>query len=273
MSAARRGLAALALVALSALPAAAGPWNRPKGSFYLKPAYNYLRAEELATPAGDVVAIPAFTKHEATFYFEYGLSSRLTVILDSIAYRESSLEDFESAGGIGDTRLALQWQLPGSGRFVFALRGALQFPTGDETKGKTLLPTGSGVYEGEVVLGAGVSLWNGRGWAQAGIGPQIRGGGLRDGFVYDAQLGGRLFGPVMLLFNLRGVQPWDTTPGDASTVSAAGFGDGVTYLAYGPGLIVELARGVALQLDVDGATNVRNIAKGPTYRVGLSISR
>lgn len=272
MSAARRGLV-LGFVALSALPAAAGPWNQPKRGFYLKTAYNYLHAEELATPAGDVVRIPAFTKHEAAFYFEYGLSPRLTVILDSLAYRESSIEGFESARGIGDTRLALQWQLPGNGRFVFAARAALQFPTGDETKGKSLLPTGSGVYEGELVLGAGVSLWGGRGWAQAGIGPQIRGGGLRDGFVYDAQLGGRLFGPVLLMLNLRGVQPWDTTPGGASTESVAGFGDGVTYLAYGPGLIVELAPGVAFQFDVDGATHVRNIATGPTYRFGVSVSR
>ena len=273
MSAARRVWAVAACVALCALPAAAGPWNRPKGSFYLKAGYNYLRAQELATPAGDVVPIPAFTKNEATLYFEYGVASRLTLILDSIGYRDSEIQGFGAAGGIGDTRLGLQWQLPGSGRFAFALRAALQFPTGDETKGDGLLPTGSGVYEGEIVLGAGASLWKGRGWAQAGIGPQMRGGGLRDGFVYDAQLGGRLFGPVLLLLNLRGVQPWDTTPGKASTESVAGFGDGVTYLAYGPGLIVELAPGVALQFDVDGATHVRNIARGPTYRFGLSVSR
>lgn len=273
MSAACRAAAAVALVAFLPLPVAAGPWNRPKGTFYLKAAYNHLRAEELATPAGEVVAIPAFTKHEATFYFEYGVAARLTAILDAIAYRDSAIEGFESAGGVGDTRLGLQWQLPARGKWVFALRGALQFPTGDEAKGEGLLPTGSGVYEGELVVGAGVSLWRGRGWAQAGLGPQIRGGGLRDGLVYDAQVGGRLFGRVLLLGNIRGVQPWDSTPGDASTVSPSGFGDGVTYLAYGPALILEIASGIALQMDVDLATNVRNIAKGPTFRVGLSVSR
>ncbi len=273
MSPRHRLWASFALLTLSALPAGAGPWNRPKGGYYLKTGYNYLNAPDLATPAGEVVSIPAYTKHEGTLYLEYGLTPRLTAVLDSLTYRSSSIEDFDSASGVGDTRVALQWQLPGSGSFVFALRGALQFPTGDETKGLTLLPTGSGVYEGEVVLGAGVSLWGGRGWAQAGIGPQIRGGGLRDGFVYEAQLGRRVLSRVMLMLNLRGVQPWDTSPGDASTVSASGFGDGVTYLAYGPALIVELGRGVALQFDVDGATHVRNIAKGVTYRFGLSVSR
>jgi hypothetical protein len=104
-------------------------------------------------------------------------------------------------------------------------RSSIRAPTGDETKGDGLLPTGSGAWEGEIVAGAGVPLWGGRGWAQAGIGPQFRGAGLRDGIVYDAQVGGRVWGRVLL------------------------------------------------QLDVDGATNVRNIAKGPTVRLGLSVSR
>jgi hypothetical protein len=266
---------ALLLGLLASLPslAAAGPWNRPARGFYAKLGYNHLRATELATPAAEIVDIPAFTKDEATVYAEYGLSGRLTVILDLIACRGSKIEGFDSAGGIGDLRLGLQWALGRRGHWVFAVRGTLQAPTGDETKGEGLLPTGSGVWEGEVVGSAGVSLFRGRGWAQAGIGPQIRGGGLRDGFVYDAQAGARLFGPVFVLFNLRGVQPWDTEPGDASTISPAGFGDGVTYLAYGPGLIVELVRGVALQVDLDGAAHVRNIAKGPTLRFGLSVSR
>jgi hypothetical protein len=266
---------ALAVGALALFPplADAGPWNRRAGGFYAKLGYNHLRATELATPAGEVVDIPAYVKDEATIYAEYGLSDRFTAVGDLIAYRWSEIEGFESAGGIGDLRVALQWQIGQRGSSVFALRGTVQAPTGDETKGDSLLPTGSGVWEGDVVASAGVSLWRGRGWAQAGVGPQFRGGGLRDGFVYDAQVGGRVFGPVLLLFNVRGVQPWDTTPGDASTTSPAGFGDGVTYLAWGPGLIVEVARGVALQLDVDGATHVRNIAKGPTVRFGLSVSR
>ena len=265
----------LALGALLLLPdlVHAGPWNRHKGGFYVKSGYNHVRAEDLATPAGDVVSIPAFTKDEGTLYAEYGVSGRLTAVLDLIAYRRSELDGFGSAGGVGDLRLGLQGQLASRGRWVFALRGAIQAPTGDETKGDGLLPTGSGVWEGEIAAGAGVSLWDGRGWAQAGIGPQIRGAGLRDGLAYDAQVGGRVWGRVLILLNVRGVQPWSTEPTDASTISPAGFGDGVTYLAFGPGVIVELARGVALQLDLDGATNVRNIAKGTTVRLGLSVSR
>jgi hypothetical protein len=75
------------------------------------------------------------------------------------------------------------------------------------------------------------------------------------------------------LFNARGVQPYNTEPGDLSTRSASGFGDGVTYFNWGPGLIVELGERLVMQLDVDIPANTRNIAHGVTYRVGLAVKR
>jgi len=149
----------------------------------------------------------------------------------------------------------------------------VQAPTGDETLGEALLPSGSGVWEGEAVLGAGVSLWRGRGWAFLEAGVQVRGGGLRDGLAFGAQLGRRLGGRLRLLASLRGVQPWDTAPSNLSTATAAGFGDGTTYVSFGPGAIVELGGGAGLQLDLDLLAHTRNIARGPTLRVGVFVSR
>jgi len=268
-----RRLAGAGLLALLPSLVSAGAWGRPKGSFYLKTGYNYLPAEELATPEGEVVDIPRFTKNEGTFHLAYGVSSRLTAVLDMVVYRQSEIEGFDSAGGMGDTRVGLQCRLGSRGRGVFSLRGTLQVPTGDETKGLSVLPTGSGVWEGDIIVSAGSSLWGGRGWGQVAAGPYFRGGELRDGLSYGGQLGVRVWRRLLLMFNVRGVQPWNTEPGDLSTQSAAGFGDGVTYLAFGPGLAVELGGGVGVQLDLDGATNVRNIAKGTTLRVGLYVAR
>jgi hypothetical protein len=77
-------LAALALVLFTPL-CDAGPWNRRAGGVYAKLGYNHLRATELATPAGEVVAIPAYVKDEATLYAEYGLSDRFTAVVDLIS--------------------------------------------------------------------------------------------------------------------------------------------------------------------------------------------
>ena len=97
--------------------------------------------------------------------------------------------------------------------------------------------------------------------------------GLRDGLVYDGQVGVRVTSWLSLAFGLRGVQPWDTTPGPPSAGSAAGLGDGVTYLELGPSVFATLRPGLGIQAGVAGITHARNIAKGPTFRLGLFVTR
>jgi hypothetical protein len=271
----RRARTLAALVALLSVPAlaGAGPWGRSRGGLYVKTGYSYLRATELATPDGTIAPIPTFEKQEATLYAAYGLTDTITMTLGSTLYRWSRIEGFDSAGGVGDLRLGAQYRLGRSGAWLLATRGLVQVPTGDVTKGEGLLPTGSGVWEGELYLSVGRSFAGGRGWVFVEAGPQFRGGGLRDGLVYDAQVGVRVRPWLALAWNVRGVQPWDTTPGDLSAGSAAGLGDGVTYLAFGPTAIVDLRPGLGLQVALDGATHTRNIARGPTLRVGLFLSR
>jgi len=269
----RRALAVAAALAPLAAPAHAGPWNSAPGSYYVKASYAYLSADELATPLGEVVPIPRYSRHEGGLYVQYGLAGSLMATLDLPFVRSSAIEAFDSAVGIGDTRLALQWQVDRSGPWVFATRGLVQAPTGDETLGQALLPSGSGVWEGEAVASAGVSLWRGRGWAFVEAGYQARGGGLRDGLTYAAQWGHRLGGRLLVMANVRGIQPWDTSPSDLSTGSAAGFGDGTTYVNFGPALILELGGSAGLQADLDFMANTRNIARGATLRVGVFVSR
>jgi hypothetical protein len=270
----RRGASgALAVLLALAAPAAAGPWNSAPGAFYVKASYAYLATDELATPLGEVVAIPEFSRHEGSLYFQLGLSDSLMAVGDVPFFRRSAIEGFDEAAGFGDLRLGLQGQLGRSGPWVFAARGTVQVPTGDETLGAALLPSGSGVWEGEAMAGAGVSLWGGRGWGFVEAGYQVRGGALRDGLLYAAQLGRRIGSRVMLIANLRGVQPFESGPSDLSTGSAAGFGDGTTYLTFGPALIVELAGGAGLQADLDLMANTTTIARGTTLRIGLFLAR
>jgi hypothetical protein len=251
----------------------AGPWGRPRGGLYAKLGYGYLNATELATPDGTIAPIPTFEKNALALYAAYGLTDAVTVTADVIAYRESSIEDFGSAGGVGDLRLGVQRRLGRSGPWLFAVRGLVQAPTGDVDKGEGLLPTGSGVWEGAVYLSVGRSFAGGRVWAFLEAGPQLRGGGLRDGLVYDGQVGVRITSWLSLAGSFRGVQPWDTTPGDLSAGSAAGLGDGVIYLEFGPSAIVTLRPGLGVQASVEGVTHARNIARGPTFRLGLFVTR
>lgn len=272
MSARAAWLCALALCSPGL--ASAGPWAKGQGKHYLKLTFQHLSSDRLAQPNGVVLDIPDFTKDDLWLYGELGISESVNVIIDVPLVRSSNLHDVPDelprTTGFGDVRAGLQWQFARRGSWVFAARGLLQAPTGDETKGDGLLPTGSGAWEGVGSLGAGTSIRGGRGWAYLEAGYQYRAQGLRDGATYEAQFGWKIGDRLLLTANLRGVEPFSHEAPSTPIGSPAGLGDRVTYTSYGPSAIVKLGRGVSAQFDVEGAFNTRNIAKGPLFRIGVS---
>ena len=72
---------------------------------------------------------------------------------------------------------------------------------------------------------------------------------------------------------MRGVEPFSKAPPATATGSPVGVSDRVTYTSFGPTLIVKLGGGVGLQFDLESAVNARNLAVGPVFRAGLSLSR
>jgi len=269
--------AATATVALLVLGAAhvsdAGPWGQGKRHVYTNFAFESLVTTKLATPDGNIQTIPEFRLRQFGFYGAFGVNDRLTVIVDRIGCRSTELEDFDEATGIEDVRAGAQWQLGRRGPWLLATRGIVQFPTGDETKGLGLLPTGSGVWEGEARFSTGRSWRAGRVYGYGEIGHQFRGGGLRDAFVYETQLGYWLLPRLLLGATLRGVQPYRSEPGDDAIASPSGLGDGVTYTVYGPMAIVRLGHGIGVQLEVEDAFNERNLATGVKFRIKVFFER
>jgi hypothetical protein len=272
-----RRAAGVALLWLTAAAAEAGPWATGPGHFYAKLSYQHLRTTTLAAPDGTRFTIPAFSKDELGIYAAIGLSDRCTLIANLPVLRSSNLHDqpdeLPRETGVGDLQAGLQAQIGQHGPWVFALRGMLQAPTGDETRAEGLLPTGSGVWEAEAWIGAGRSLAGGKGYGFLEAGYGARGGGLRDALVYAAQIGWNANSRLTLAANFRGVEPWSQRAGDRSAGSFVGVGDRVTYASYGPSAIVKLGRGLGVQLDLDGAFHARNLAEGSVLRVGVFLNR
>lgn len=272
----RRLAVAIFVVALPAM-AQAGPWGMGRGHFYVKLSTQRLSSTTLAAPDGTSFTIPHFAKEELSVFGAYGITDRFTAFATAPLVRSSNLDDqpdeLGRETGFGDLQGGLQLQLGQSGAWVFAVRGTLQAPTGDESRAQGLLPTGSGVWEGEVVLGAGRSFAGAKGYGFVEVGPQFRGGGLRDGIAFGGQVGWNATRHFVLAANLKGVEPFSHEPPRVARGSFVGVGDRVTYVAYGPTLIVKFTERVALQLDVEGVFRARNLATGTVVRVGLAVSR
>jgi hypothetical protein len=248
-----------------------------QGHFYTKLSYRYLNSTDLSAPDGTHFEIPAFRQDYVDLYGAVGVDDRVTLHGTIPALRSSDLDDdpdeLQRESGFGDLRFGVQVQLGKRGPWVFATRVTGQAPTGDPDVSEGLQATGSGVWEGDAVVGAGASLARGKGFAYLEAGYNYRGGGLRDGFLYELQVGWNAGSRLALLGNLRGLQPFDTSPGAVNTSSLSGFGDRVTYTVYGPSAILRLGGGFGLQLDVEGSFNTRNMATGTVFRACLTFAR
>jgi len=265
----RTALAVAFALPLAAERVEAGPWPTGKGHTYWNAAYELLDTTELATPDGVTQEIPEYHLQQIGFYGAYGLSDGMTAVLDRLGFRHSSIEGFESASGIEDLRAGLQVQLGRSGPWLFAARGLVQAPTGDETKGLGILPTGSGAWEGDLRFSFGRSSSSGRMYGYGEAGYQLRGKALRDGFLYEGQLGVWAASRALIMVNLRGVQPFQSEPGEGGLTSVSGLGDGVTYTVVGPSVIFELGDDWGIQAEVEDAFNAKNVATGLKLRVKL----
>lgn len=265
-----RLLLLLALL-LAPRPATSGPWGSGEGHLYLKLTAGMLATDELATPDGTIHEIPEFRRRDLSFYAAYGLTDRITLLGQLPVHRWSELEDYDEASGVGDLELGASFELHRDGPFALAAIGNVQAPTGDETAGDGLLPTGSGVWEGEARLSGGVLFPRERGLAFLEAGYQVRAGGLKDAIVAEGHVEGRLAGRLALGLHLSAVKPLGSER--AAAGSAAGLGDGVQYLAYGPTLALDLPRGFGLHLELEDTTWVKNVATGWTARVGVSFRR
>ena len=267
-----RGAAAVAIFLIGAARVDAQPWQAAAGHASVGATFTTLRTTQLATPDGTDIAIPRFARQEVLVSGAYSATDRVTVILAATLLAHTSIQAFDSARGFGDTRVGAQASLGQRGPWALAVRGVVQAPTGDAGLGSGLLPTGTGAWEGDAVFSIGRPLGQ-RLFAFGEAGYHVRGGGLRDSFVFNSQLGFIAAPRVTLGWNVRGVQPFDTGPIGTTLASASGLGDGVTFVAYGPSASLRLMGGWSLLGGIDGGVHTKNLAAGAAYHVGLVFAR
>ncbi len=260
------------LLALCVAPGLeAGPWPVGKGHVYGKLGYQRLRAQQYLAPDGTAFSIPTHAQDDLDLFVLYGVSEGLSVFGTLPVVRSSDLADqpdeLRRSTGFGDLRLGLQRQLGRQGPWVLAASGLVQVPSGDETRSGGLQATGSGAWEGEAGLSAGRSWSGGRWFGFAEVGYDLRGSGLRDGFLYSAQVGWNARPSLVLIAYARGLEPFSHQAGARTPASFVGAGDRVTYLVYGGSVIVKLSRGFGLQVDLEQAGRRRNLVDGIAIRI------
>lgn len=141
-------------------------WTQPAGGMFVKVDWSYLNASEYATPDGERIETEAFIQHNINLYAEFGLTSRLSMLLQGPLLRAQRFATTTTTLGMGDLRLDLKYRLT-SDYLPLSISLGAEMPTGDPLKTVEVngvpgleqpLPTGDGEWNVWTTLAAS------RGW-------------------------------------------------------------------------------------------------------------
>jgi len=153
---------AVIIVAAGAGFCQAGAWTAEKGESYNRFALSSFYSDQNYDQDGDKKGAPSdadFRDLNLNYYLEYGVTDEATVIASLYLKYLSREDDFrkDETWGIGDIDLGLKYQLwerPGA---AVSTQGLVKIPEAYDDR--EVLPLGDGVYDLELRLLYGQSLW------------------------------------------------------------------------------------------------------------------
>ena len=185
---------------LLAQPTFADAWPQPRGHGYYKIGFRMLRATHFYEPNGNRIRIPTVGDYTVSFYGEYGLTDRITLVAYVPFYERITLNrqvgrnsgfvfsEGDVVNGIADPIISARIGLAQFGGTVVSASLRLGLPLGNADQPNGLL-TGDGELNQTVALEAGHSFYPAPVYAKASFGFNQRMKGFSDEIVYAVEAG------------------------------------------------------------------------------------
>lgn len=256
---------------------AGGGWVKKKRSFYGKVSVSSFRSNKYYSLLGNLNDQGAqFRQTSVDLYAEYGLTNRLTLILNAPVFRANRFVNTGTASGFGDTMVELKYGLL-TKKIPVAISISPTFPTGksrvlvanNDRPGNLInLPTGDGE----------LNIWT-RGYASSSLGTNtyvsvdvgynFRTQGFTNQYTFAGEIGHRFGKKLWLNSTLRQFATAGTpNPNKGSFV----YGEGLEYVSYSFGAACALSRQISLTADYQNMLGRRqNVYSGPMVGLGLSV--
>jgi len=282
--------------------AAGGAWPQKKGKYFFKTSFNYLLTTTELNYTGAEFPISferprrggtSFRDLNTTLYMEYGLTSRLTAIVNlpfkaltaewvdtvSVSQRVFLSQSFTEIG-LADLSLGLRFPIL-MNPFVLSLQGDVKLPLGyegPEKADKESPPLGSGQTDFDAQLLFGRSLYPLPLYVTGAVGYRFRGGVFNDEYFYYAELGyqtGRLLLKTVVDGIVNTVAPQDIVGTPVFTGERGGGNDFIKIIGdqnvakISPGLFYYLKPGLAVSGEILHVFSGKNTISGTIYSVGL----
>lgn len=248
----------------------AGPWPQASGKGFFKVDYTWIQAKDVFNDKAEVSSIFGTLNHSIiSFYGEYGLSNRFTLI----AYCpllvqnqfKSDLGNSPRHRGNGDIDVALKFGILVNKPVVLSATLLLGAPTGNHTD-KNYLFTGDGEFNQMLKFDAGTSGKNW--WASLGGGFNKRSKGASDELRYDAELGIKLLNEHLFIA-LKANIVQSLNNGDPTENNLGLFANNTSYIGFNPEVSVNFTQNFGASVRMGLAAYGKNVPAAPAYAVGV----
>jgi hypothetical protein len=273
----------LVLIIASSTLLSASPWPQAKGDGYFKLYEFWLRFDEHYTSTGQLDPNATLGLYNTALYAEYGLTDRLTGIINLPFYSRNVVNDQvsgtrgnilipgEAIGGLGDTDIALRYAItkPGAA-FPVAATLTLGLPLGEDAGGAlNNLQTGDGEFNQMLAFSAGKSIGN-NAYATASFGINNRTNGFSDEFRFGIEAGVSVANKrLWFIGRLTGSESFQNGETAASFSSTSVFSNNAEYLSLGGEINLYITKKLGVSAGAAAAVSGRVIAAAPAYSAGV----
>ena len=166
-------------------------WAKSKGAGFYKLDYSVIQATDVYDKTGEVVPFRTLTNHTTSFYGEYGITNKLTVMAYIPFFVRNTVNATKGAqtgniiepaianNNFGDVDVAFRYGLYNKNGISVSANVFLGLPTGDAKQADGLF-TGDGEFNQmlKIAVGTSKSKW----WTQGAMGFNNRTKGFSDEF-------------------------------------------------------------------------------------------
>lgn len=269
----------LCLFSLSMGPSVltAQAWTKSHGSGFLKLDYSSIQATDLFNANGDVFPSRNLGSSIASFYGEYGITSKITAVAYVPFFANSSAGAFAAVGttpalpsvslsGFSDMDLGFRIALPIKDIAV-SVNILFGLPTGTPVQADGL-STGDGEFNQmlKIAVGTGKARW----WTQGAVGYNNRTKGYSSEFRYDFEFGYKFFNDRLLtILKINGVESLKN--GTVAPTKTGLYSNDVVYAGIGPELLyfANAKKTIGISAKLGAALRAKNILAAPSFSFGV----
>jgi hypothetical protein len=274
------------LLLTASISYAGGPWPQPKGEGYFKLSEWWIIFDQHYTDQGLIDPNVTNGIFNTSFYGEYGVTDRFTLVLNAPLFSRAYNNNLRSAttdeiiapgdaiNSIGDIDLGFKFGLTGAdAKIPVALSLTLGVPTGNSQGGiAENLQTGDGEFNQLIQLdaGRGFNIGSASSYISAHIGFNNRTNDFSEEFRYGFEWGVGLFdNRFWLNTKINGSESFKNGFNAASANATSIFANNSEFFSIGVEGNIHLTENFGISAGVANAVRGEIIAAAPSYSVGV----